>query len=190
MFIHYHNIYMEQNIRISSLNDFTFCPKSIYFHNLYENYERQLYQDTPQVTWTISHENIDNKHYSTSKNILQWFGIYSEKYNLVGKVDIYQTDKKTIIERKTKISKLYQWQIYQVYAQYFCLTEMWYEVKKLKIHSLSDNKIYDIPIPNKEEIEEFEKFLDEFRKFDPSKPFEANPEKCKKCIYRELCDSY
>ena len=37
---------------------------------------------------------------------------------------------------------------YQLYAQYFCLREMGYEVEKLKLYSLDDNKVYEIPLPN------------------------------------------
>ena len=66
---------MDQYIRISSLNDFIFCPYSIYFHNLYENYEKQLYQDTPQINGTLNHSLIDSGNYSTSKDILQWTGV-------------------------------------------------------------------------------------------------------------------
>lgn len=62
---------MDSYIRISSLNDFIFCPKSIYFHQLYENYEKELYQDMPQIRGTLNHTRIDQGKYSTSKDILQ-----------------------------------------------------------------------------------------------------------------------
>ena len=62
---------MEQYIKISTMRDFDFCPYSIYFHNLYENYEKQLYQDTPQINGTLNHSLIDSGNYSTSKDILQ-----------------------------------------------------------------------------------------------------------------------
>lgn len=35
---------MEDYIKITQLNDFIFCPVSIYFHNLYEDSEPMLYQ--------------------------------------------------------------------------------------------------------------------------------------------------
>jgi CRISPR-associated protein Cas4 len=62
---------MDQYIRISTLNDFIFCPKSIYFHQLYDNVEKELYQETPQVRGTLNHTKIDQGTYSTSKDILQ-----------------------------------------------------------------------------------------------------------------------
>ncbi|HMT00918.1 MAG TPA: type V CRISPR-associated protein Cas4 [Candidatus Absconditabacterales bacterium] len=182
---------MENYIRISNLNDFIFCPKSIYFHELYQKYDEQIYKDTPQVAGTQAHEAIDLKKYSTSKNILQSLSVYSEKYNIAGKIDLYDADKQLLIERKKKISKIYDGYRYQVYAQYFCLQEMGYPVCEIKIHSLVDNKSYDIPIPNEQETAEFENLLEKYRKFNLSDPkFAQNPEKCKMCIYNQLCDYY
>lgn len=181
---------MQSYIRISSLNDFIFCPKSIYFHTLYENLEDQVYKDTPQVRWTLNHARIDRGKYSTSKDILQWTAIFSEKYGLIGKLDCFHVSKKSLIERKTHISQVYLGMKYQVYAQYFCLIEMGYEVEKLKLYSLDDNKVYEIPIPNQEEVQDFEAFLEEYRAFDPRKTtFEIQKDKCENCIYGELCDS-
>ncbi len=39
----------EQTIAISQLNDFVFCPVSIYFHQLYYDTETTLYQSKPQI---------------------------------------------------------------------------------------------------------------------------------------------
>ncbi|MDR1945199.1 MAG: hypothetical protein LBQ59_03905 [Candidatus Peribacteria bacterium] len=62
---------MESYIKLSTLNDFIFCPKSIYYHTLYDQYNKELYQEEVQKAGTIAHETIDNKHYSTKKDILQ-----------------------------------------------------------------------------------------------------------------------
>lgn len=35
---------MENPINITMLNDFIFCPLSIYYHNLYDDMETSLYQ--------------------------------------------------------------------------------------------------------------------------------------------------
>lgn len=179
---------METYIKITTLNDFVFCPRSIYFHNIYSNYSDESYKDTPQKVGTLKHENIDNKNYSTSKHIIQSISVFSDKYNVAGKIDIF--DKKTgyLIERKTKIVKIYDGYLYQIWAQYFCLKEMGYNVKKLFLHSLIDNKRYEIPIPNFKDIKKFENILDEIRNFDLNKNFTQNPLKCKNCIYSDLCD--
>gem|GEM_PF-2376169 len=42
-------ITMESYIKLSTLNDFIFCPKSIYYHTLYDSYEKKLYQDEAQI---------------------------------------------------------------------------------------------------------------------------------------------
>ena len=181
---------MENYIKISTLNDFIFCPKSIYFHELYEKYNTSNYHTNYQKEWKINHESIDNQYYSNRKDILQWITIYSEKYKLLWKIDIYDKKTKTLIERKTMIKKIYLWYKYQLYAQFFCMKEMWYDVKKLKIYSIKDNKNYFIDIPDKDEKIKFEEFLNTYKNFNPKKQFKPNRKKCEKCIYKELCDLY
>lgn len=51
---------MENPISITMINDFVFCPVSIYFHSLYDGVERNLYQDKSQINGTKSHETIDS----------------------------------------------------------------------------------------------------------------------------------
>lgn len=139
---------MHSYIRISTLNDFVFCPKSIYFHDLYQKYNRSTYQDTPQIEGTLAHEAIDLKKYSTAKKYIQSMAIYSHTYKIAGKIDIYNKETKTLVERKRKIKKVYDGHRYQLYAQYFCLIEMGYDVQNLQIYSLIDNISYPIPLPS------------------------------------------
>ena len=82
---------MESYIKLSTLNDFMFCPKSIYYHTLYDSYKKKIYQDEAQIAWTIAHETIDNKHYSTCKFILQWLDVYSEAFKISWKIDLFNT---------------------------------------------------------------------------------------------------
>ncbi len=179
---------MEPYIQISKINDFIFCPKSIYFHGLYENFSEKTYHQSPQVKGKIKHESIDYQKYSTAKKYLQGLEVYSEKYNLAGKIDIYDAEEKTLTERKNKINKIYDGYRYQLYAQYFCLAEMGYEARKLYFYSMTDNKKYEIGLPSEKETAEFEEILDKMRNFDMLKNnFSANPAKCAQCIYRELC---
>jgi CRISPR-associated protein Cas4 len=74
--------------------------------------------------------------------------IYSHKHKIAGKIDIYNSETKTLIERKKKIKKVYDGHRYQLYAQYFCMLEMGYNVQNLQIYSLTDNMSYPIPMPN------------------------------------------
>jgi len=181
---------MEENIIISNLNDFIFCPRSIYFHNLYYQNDSKLYHSTYQVSGNNAHKNIDLQKYSSRKNILEGINIYSESLGLIGKIDIYDLNSKMIIERKKKIVKIYDGYLLQLYAQYFCLLEMGYKVEKLRFHSMVDNKNYNINLPSEKEKKNLIETIKNIREFDLNKPFVQNSNKCAMCIYRELCDYY
>jgi CRISPR-associated exonuclease Cas4 len=181
---------MEENIIISNLNDFIFCPRSIYFHNLYYQNDSNLYHSTYQVSGKNVHANIDSKKYSSRKTILKGINVYSEEFGLIGKIDMYDLESKTLIERKRKITKVYDGYLLQVYAQYYCLLEMGYEIKQIKIYSLLDNKNYEVSLPKENEKDKLKNIIKEIREFDLDKPFSQNKNKCAMCIYRELCDYY
>lgn len=179
---------MEDYIQISKLNDFIFCPKSIYFHGVFESFSEKTYHDTPQIVGKIKHEIIENGEYSSLKRYLQGMEVYSEKYGLCGKIDIFDIKKGFLIERKYKIKKIYDGYRYQLYAQAFCLQELGYNVRGLYIHSLADNKRYKIDLPDTKEIATFEKLIVEMRHFDMADPnFTPNENKCAMCIYKPLC---
>ena len=42
----------------------------------------------------------------------------------MGKVDMFKKKEKILIERKYQLKQVFQGQIYQLWAQYFCLLEM------------------------------------------------------------------
>ena len=119
---------MDSYIHISTLNDFIFCPYSIYLHNVYMDTEEGMYHATPQIRGRMAHETVDKKTASNRKDCMLSFPVFSEKYKLMGKIDVYRADKKLLIERKYQLKQIFQGQIYQLWAQYFCLTEMGYEV--------------------------------------------------------------
>lgn len=181
---------MEETILISYLNDFIFCPVSIYFHKLYGAMDKTLYQSSFQIDGTNAHKAIDSKKYSTKKNVLQSINVYSEKYGFQGKIDVFDVDKGLLTERKNKIITIYDGYVFQIYAQYFGLTEMGYDVKKLRFHSLSDNKNYDVKLPkdDNEMLEKFENLIKEIRLFNMENFVQTNIKKCQKCIYEPSCD--
>ncbi len=181
---------MDDLVLISELNDYIFCPVSIYFHKLYGDRDRMEYQSSDQINGTSAHETIDTKKYSTSSMILQALDVYSEKYRLIGKIDMYDVRKKLLRERKKKVKTIYAGYIYQVYAQYFAMTEMGYEIEAIEIYSMDDNKIYKIPLPyeNQAVLREFEKVIQSIRSFDMTQFTQSNREKCKHCIYEPACD--
>lgn len=181
---------MEYPLNITALNDYIFCPVSIYFHNLYGEMERSLYQTSAQINGTHVHSKIDEGSYSTSSSVKQGLEVYSSEYNLIGKIDLFDVKKSLLTERKKKVSTIYDGYIFQLYAQYFALKEMGYEVKYLRIHSYDDNKNYDIPLPEKdnEMYEKFKEVIESIRAFNPEEFEQTNRLKCCNCIYEPYCD--
>lgn len=181
---------MDDCIIISNLNDFIFCPASIYFHNLYGSQDTMTYQNSSQINGTSAHEAVDSGRYSAAKHIITALEVYSEKYNLVGKIDIYDANTKTLIERKRQIKTIYDGYIFQIYAQYFAMCEMGYEVRKLQFYSMVDNKTYPVKLPDEsdEMMRKFEKTVEDIRSFSMDNFVQDNIEKCRKCIYEPSCD--
>lgn len=97
---------MDDIIIISNLNDFIFCPASIYFHKLYGSQDNLTYQSSYQINGSRAHESVDNSSYSTKKSIITALDVYSDKYKLSGKIDIYDMEKQLLVERKKHISKI------------------------------------------------------------------------------------
>lgn len=184
---------MDSVIRISQLNDFLFCPYSIYLHNIYEDLEDHQYHDVPQVKGSFAHETIDNGSYSTKASEITGLDIYSEKYALVGRIDQYfmgaENGTNKLIERKRKIGHIYDGHKLQIYAQYYCMIEMGYKVDQMNFYSMVDNKSLHIEIPDMAGKQWFEGQLRKVRCYDPSIPLvDINQNKCRHCIYSNLCD--
>ncbi len=179
---------MEDYIQISKLNDFIFCPRSLYFHGIFENFNEKTYHDVPQTRGKIAHESIDKGEYSSLKKFLQGLEVYSDEYGLCGKIDVFDKEKGVLVERKYQIKKIYDGYVFQLYAQALCLREMGYDVKKLLFHSLVDNKRYEIPFPDPEVEANLKKLVLEIRNYDISKDISVpNENKCAHCIYKSLC---
>lgn len=179
---------MDNYIPISTLNDFIFCPYSIYLHNVYMDTDEGLYHATPQTKGRIVHETIDTKKASNRADDLLSLPIMSEEFGVMGKIDIYKGKERRLIERKYQLRNIYQGQIYQLWAQYLCMKEMGYIIESLAFYEISTNKMIPIDLPSDNQIEEFKGFLDTYRNYDPSQPLRVNENKCKHCVYCSLCD--
>ena len=181
---------MEPYLPISFLNDFIFCPRSIYFHQLYGRISPRLYHGTDQTKGLAAHKSIDTKSYTTSTRVLQNHEVYSHTLNIAGKIDTYDIDKELLVERKKKIKVVYDGYIFQLYAQYHALTDMGYKVKKMKLYSMDDNKNYRIDLPSENKVlhDKFHSLLEQIRNFNLEDEFTPNANKCKHCIYNNLCD--
>lgn len=163
----YNQSTMDDIIQISKLNDFLYSPETLYLHQIYEGFDVSTHHDLPQTRGRLNHEKIDNNEYSSSKHLLQGTTVYCEKYGLVGKIDIFDTKKGYLIERKTLVKTIYPGYKYQLWAQMFALQEKDYAVKKLFVHSLTDNKRYEISRPSVQELEDFETLIQKIRDYNP-----------------------
>lgn len=96
----------ETPLNITALNDFTFCPVSIYFHLLYADVDTKTYHSIKQTDGLFAHKTIDENKYSVADTVTG-LDVYCEKYNLIGKIDVYNKRTKTLIERKKKVKTFY-----------------------------------------------------------------------------------
>ena len=180
---------MADYISISTLNDFIFCPYSIYLHNVYMETDETMYHATPQTRGKIAHAPTDEKTGSNKSNDIMSLPIYSEKYGLMGKIDLYKCKEKKLIERKYQLKQIFQGQIYQLWAQMLCMNEMGYKVESLAFYEISTNKMIPVEMPTDNALIDFERFIKRFQSFNPDNQYFAiNPNKCRHCIYCNLCD--
>jgi len=183
---------MEMYLTMTQINDFLFCPRSLFFHDfLRENFAPSNFRETPQLKGLAVHAAIDQHTYSTRKNILQGTMVYSARYHLLGRIDLFDIASGCLTERKNSVTAVYDGFRYQLFGQFFALTEMGYCVKKLEIYSSSDNRKYPVVLPDRESTADFEKVLDAMRSYllenDVSVP---NLNKCRHCNYREICSFF
>lgn len=181
---------MELYLKISYLNDFIFCPLSIYYHQLYGSLSERLYYGASQLDGKAVHEAIDEKRYSTHRKNLQSIDVFSNEYKLCGKIDLFDTEKGLLTERKKHISTIYDGYVFQLYAQCICMREMGYDVKSLRFYSSDDNKVYPVPLPE-DDVEMFERFKRtnrEMQSFSMDSFVPENELKCQTCIYNDFCD--
>ena len=182
---------MEAFLQITYLNDFIFCPYSVYLHQVFDNNAEDLYSANPQQRGKTAHEDIDTfEEEKIQENLETLKGIYviSNKIGVYGKIDTLYLKEKKLVERKYAISTLYKGYYYQLWSQYFALTEMGYEVEQLAFYSIKDKKEYPIPLPDSNDLEELQNHIRKIAWFDFESEINVNPVKCKHCIYASLCD--
>lgn len=180
---------MTEYIPLSMLNDFVFCPYSIYLHNVYMEADEDLFKAPPQTKGTIAHQGIDKKTGSTRKTDLMSLPVYCDELGISGKIDVYKQAQRLLIERKNCLKNIFRGQVYQLWGQYFCLKEMGFEVDRLAFYEISTNKMIDVEMPGSRGKQELADFIERFKKYVPaSTAFKVNPNKCAHCIYCNLCD--
>ena len=183
---------METYLMITQINDFIFCPRSLYFHNfLQNNFAPDNFREKPQIQGLAAHASIDQGNYSSCLHILQGTTVYSSKYHLLGRIDLFNTRTGCLTERKYSITAVYDGFRYQLYAQFFALSEMGYQVRNMILYSSKDNKKYPISMPDRKQIADFEQTLDSIRNYSPEQDHSIpSLNKCRNCNYREICSWY
>lgn len=150
--------------------------------------DEELVHATPQTQGKAAHAAIDEKTYSSRKDEITSLSVYSNELGIIGKIDLYKGREKLLIERKYQLNTIYQGQIYQLWAQYFCMKEMGYEIEKLAFYAISTNKMFPVEVPTNEDKKELQDFILRFKTYDPTQAIQVNINKCTHCIYCNLCD--
>ncbi len=181
---------METLLQITYLNDFVFCPYSIYLHQVFDNNKDELYTAIPQQKGKSAHKFIDTfeKPKSIDNGILNDTYVISNRFGVYGKIDKFYINQKKLVESKFQIKTVYRGYYYQLWAQYFALTEMGYEVNELAFYAIKDKKYYPVQLPGESETQELRNHIRKIARFDFESEININPEKCRHCIYASLCD--
>ena len=179
---------MEFFLPISYLNDFVFCPYSIYLHQVFDNSKEEVYSANPQQKGKSAHDTVDNVTLKKSKKILSGTYVVSTKLGIYGKIDQYFVEERKLVERKFSLTTIYRGYYYQIWAQYLAMEEMGYAVESLCFHSIKNNKRIEIDKPTPKEVEELKAHIRKIARFDFESEITINPQKCSHCIYAALCD--
>lgn len=179
---------MEEPLAFTALNDFIFCPASIYYHGLYDGVENLLYTGESQLKGKASHKNIEENTWTRS-DVICALMVFTERYGLYGKIDKYYPKTYELVESKRQIKTIYDGYIFQLYAQFFAMRESGYAVEKLYLYSIVDHKKYPVLLPSEDLVMlgKFESLLDEMRSFSLASFKPLNCEKCCNCIYSPAC---
>lgn len=178
---------MFNYLAISNLNDYVFCPYSIYLHNVYKGGDEDLYHATPQTRGKNAHKSVDEPK-NIKSNVLTGLEVYSQELGLMGKIDVYRPETKSLVERKNMLKQIYQGQIWQLQAQYFCMIEMGFEIDSISFYSIQDNKTFALPLPTEEDKNILQNTIQKIKNVENLEDITINPNKCRNCIYNTLCD--
>lgn len=184
---------METFLQITYLNDFVFCPYSIYLHQVFDNNAEDLYSANPQQKGKAVHQQIDAFEHEKDQlpktlEVLEGIYVISNELGVYGKIDTLYLQDKKLVESKYAITTLYRGYYYQLWSQYYALTEMGYEVEHLSFYSIKDHKEYKIALPDSKNLEELRNHIRKIARFDFEADIKVNPVKCRHCIYASLCD--
>ena len=179
---------METFMPITYLNDFVFCPYSLYLHRVFDENEEVVYSAMPQQKGKSVHGHVDSRPPKSKGGVLKGIYVISTKLGVYGKIDTFYTENGKLIESKYSIKTLYQGYYYQLWAQYFAMVEMGYQVNEMAFFSIRDRKSFPVKLPEKKEYVELKDHIKEIIQYDFEAKLQVNPAKCTHCIYAALCD--
>lgn len=111
---------MNVNIALSTLNDFIFCPYSIYLHNVYMETDEDIFKTTVQLSGTNAHKATDSKKGSSRGCDILSLPVCSNSLGLYGVTDLYRGSTATLIERKLRLKNIFRGQLYQLWGECHC----------------------------------------------------------------------
>ncbi|MFV0290262.1 MAG: type V CRISPR-associated protein Cas4 [Mangrovibacterium sp.] len=180
---------MENLIQITYLNDFIFCPYSIYLHQIFEDGEIESFQASPQSEGRMVHADIDSEEHQTKdSSCVKGIYVYSESLKLYGKIDSYFPERRALVERKKEIKVLYQGYLYQLWAQFFAMREMGYCVDEIAFETIVGKRYLLQQLPTVADYGRLKKVVLSMAAFRPEEFETQNSNKCVHCIYSALCD--
>ena len=186
--LHIKNEDMETFLPITYLNDFVFCPYSIYLHQVFDCNEDIVYTALPQQKGKFSHKHVDVGDSVCKQQIVKGVYVISNRLGVYGKIDTYYPKRFKLIESKYLVRKLYKGFLYQLWAQFFAMEEMGYTVKEVSLFSIKDKQSYKLKLPGVNEYKELRGHIKKIARFDFEQEMKTNISKCKHCIYAALCD--
>lgn len=95
-------------IAISTLNDFIFCPYSIYLHNVFEGTDEDVFYALPQIKGKEAHSSVDSKSNSLGCRVIESLSVQSLKFGLFGKIDLFFLETGELVERKNILKNFYR----------------------------------------------------------------------------------
>lgn len=157
---------MTDYITITQVNDFLYSPESLYLQNSYRSMDTSVYHDTPQTVGTANHKAIDNSTYSNRKEWLQGQYVASEEYHVIGIIDLYNINTRTLIERKTTVKSIYPGFKYQLWLQMICLQELGYPTESMRIYEVSKNLKHPVDLPTPSDLANLKSLVNQIRTYN------------------------
>lgn len=99
---------MNVNTSLTTLNDFIFCPYSIYLHKTYMETDEDIFKTIVQLSGTNAHKATDSKKGSSRSCDILSLPVCSNSLGLYGVIDLYRGNTATLIERKLRLNHIFR----------------------------------------------------------------------------------